>query len=87
MIVRVRGVATSEKGSRKKAGERARLGAISDANVAGKRTTRSGALCSANGRMGRKGGLRKTRPVGWVMYRHMYVIVAICRESERLVNG
>lgn len=50
--------------------------AVSDENIESKRTTRGGALC-------RREGCREARLAVWVMYWHMYVIVAICRESER----
>lgn len=53
-----------------------RVGAVSDENIESKRTTGGGALC-------RREGWREARLAVWVMYWHMYVIVAICRESER----
>lgn len=52
---------------------------ISDENIESRRTaTRGGAL-----RRRRAGMVGKARLAVWVMYWHMYVIVAICRESER----
>lgn len=40
-------------------------------------TTRGGALCRRRAEAG------EAQLAVWVMYWHMYVIVAICRESER----
>jgi len=52
-----------------------REGAISDEDIESKRTAHGGALC--------RRGTGAARLAVWVMYWHMYVIVAICRESER----